>query len=259
MGDDDLHLQVMIRKMIVALIFLFSLFPSQALATEPGIVSGDFCDSREGPRAAWSAPEKARTRARVRKACQSLDAAPILCAYADAIVVRESFGGAASVRHQLGKNEDGLGPMGLSIHWHRDKWPGDDEDPAFCTPEASFIVAHEIFWRAVERYGADSIADIQDVYAGRFICREVDVWRRIRWLENLPRIGPVIQRWLPRPEKKCFPRRSARSEDAICSRMARRGFNCHARITVDDLGRRIKIGDRRRWALEQAFGNQSIN
>jgi hypothetical protein len=31
-----------------------------------------------------------------------------------------------------------------------------------------------------------------------------------------------------------------------------RGYNCHALITIEDLGRRIPLEQRRSWALSQA-------
>lgn len=219
-------------------------------AASPGIVDGDFCNEVGSPRVRWSAEDKARTRERIQSACEALGAAPIICAYDDAITWREAFGGEASVRHMKGLDADGtpehgLGPLGLSLRWHADKWPGDDEDPAFCTPEVSVVVAHEIYWRAVTRYQADSIADIQAIYAGRFRCRVSDRWG---WLT---RAWPLLARILP-SVRECWPAPSPRMEADICQRMADRGFNCHARITAADLGERVPLPDRRALALRQA-------
>lgn len=222
-------------------------------AREPGLVAGDYCDSI-GERTKWSAADKARTRARVQAACEELGASQIVCVYMDVIVCRESYCGAASIRHTRGHDADGvpehgLGPMGLSLRWHANKWPGDDEDPAFCTPEASVVVAHEIFWSAVTRYGADSIADVQAIYAGRFRCAEIDRWA---WVARIGLLGPIVHRRLPKPRSECMPAPTARGEANICQRMVDRGFNCHARIGLADLGRRLPIDERRAWALTQA-------
>lgn len=237
-----------------ALIIITSLALSQACAGQawgsmPGLVPGDYCDDPEGPREPWSREAKARTRARVQAGCEALRASPIVCAYYQAIVSRESFGGAASVRHRLGANENGLGPMGLSLRATANKWPGDDEDPAYCTPEVSLIVAHEIVWRAVTVYNADSIADVQAIYGGRWRCMKVDRWR---WITGVPIFGPLVARWFPQPERECMPAPTAATEARICDRMAARGYNCHARITTADLGRRIPLDQRRGWALTQA-------
>jgi hypothetical protein len=228
----------------------------RATASEPWHVPGDFCDS-PGERTTWANSDKARTRARVRAACEALGASPIVCAYDDAVVWRESFGGAASVRHTRGKDADGtpehgLGPMGLSLRWHAGKWAGNDEDPAFCSPEVSVAVAHEIYWRAVTAYGADSIADIQAIYAGHFVCETVD---HFGWLGRVPFVGPVIERWLPKPVRDCRPDPTAEGEQDICDRMAARDFNCHAVVTAEDLGRRLEPAEMRSWAHRLAVGS----
>jgi hypothetical protein len=228
----------------------------RAIAAEPWHVPGDFCDE-PGTRTKWATSDKARTRARVRAACEALGASPIVCAYDDAVVWRESFGGAASVRHTRGTDADGtpehgLGPMGLSLRWHSGKWDGDDEDPAFCSPEVSVVVAHEIYWRAVTVYGADSIADIQAIFAGRFVCENVD---HFAWLGRLPLLGPVVARWLPGPVKDCRPDPTPEGEQDICERMAARGFNCHARVGASELGRRLSASERRQWAEGLARSN----
>lgn len=221
-----------------------------AHARQPGLIDGDFCDDPDEQREPWSREDKARTRARVQAGCKALRASPIICAYYQAIVSRESFGGAASVRHRLGANENGLGPMGLSLRATANKWPGHDEDPAYCTPEVSLVVAHEIVWRAVTVYNADSIADIQAIYGGRWRCTKTDRWR---WITGVPMLGQLVARWFPGPERECMPAPTAATEARICDRMASRGYNCHARITTADLGRRIPLEQRRSWALGQAL------
>jgi hypothetical protein len=224
----------------------------RAWAAKPGLVEGDYCNEPD-KRKRWSSEDKARTRQRVQAACKALGASPIICAYDDAIVWRESFGGEASVRHTQGRDADGreehgLGPMGLSLRWHADKWPGNDEDPAFCTPEVSVVVAHEIYWRAVTIYGADSIADIQAIYAGRFVCEHHRQWA---WLARLPWIGPRLAPRLP-TRRECRPAPTSKMEARICERMAARGYNCHSIVRESDLGKRVPLEGRRGWAVRQA-------
>jgi hypothetical protein len=224
---------------------------SRIAAASPGIVPGDYCNDVGTPRVRWSSEAKARTRDRVQAACQALGASPIVCAYDDAIVWRESFGGEASVRHMRGVDSDGtpehgLGPLGLSLRWHADKWPGDDEDPSFCSPEVSVIVAHELFHRAVTRYNAQTIVDLQAIFAGRFRCTTVDRWG---WLV---RAWPMLAVLLPGAERECWPMPTDRMTRDICERMAARGFSCHRRIAVDDLGERVPLDERRDWVLRLA-------
>jgi hypothetical protein len=217
----------------------------------PGIMPGDYCNDVGAPRVRWSPEAKARTRARVQAACERLGASEIICAYDDAVVWRESFGGEASVRHMRGVDADGtpehgLGPMGLSLRWHADKWPGDDADPAFCTAEASVVVVHEIMWRAVTRYHAQTIVDLQAIFAGRFRCTTVDRWG---WLA---RAWPSIAWVLPAAARECWPAPTARMVEDICERVRQRGHHCGRRITVDDLGLRVPLDERRTWVLRMA-------
>ncbi|HVI00858.1 MAG TPA: hypothetical protein VM869_19205 [Enhygromyxa sp.] len=243
--------RVFVRAILIgfAILALAQCCAQSAYARQPGIVDGDFCDAPDGPREPWTREAKARTRARVQAGCKALRAAPIVCAYYQAIVSRESFGGASSRRHTLGSTENGLGPMGLSLRMTANKWPGDDEDPAYCTPEVSLVVAHEIVWRAVTVYGADSIADVQAIYGGRWRCVTADRWR---WITGVPMLGRLVARWLPGPDRECMPAPTAATEARICERMDGRGYNCHALITIEDLGRRIPLEQRRSWALSQA-------
>ena len=185
------------------------------------------CDPVAGPRGRWTAEQRREVRRRVRRACrEGLRASPIVCAYYDAVVVRESSGNPGA-RHTLGKGENGLGAMGLSLRWHADKWPGRDEDPAWCTPEASLVVAHAVVWRAFTRYHARTMLDVQAVYAGRWTCH-----------------GEGRAR-------ECWPEPTPRTGRAICGRLQARGFSCDAPITRKDLGRRIPYGKRRAWVAAQ--------
>ncbi len=224
---------------------------SRVASASPGIVPGDFCNDVGAPRVRWSAEDKARTRDRVQAACERLGASPIICAFDAAIVGREAFNGEASIRHTRGLDSDGtpehgLGPMGLSLRWHADKWPGDDEDPSFCTAEVSVLVSHEIYWRAVTRYHAETIVDLQAIFAGRFGCTTVDRWG---WLT---RAWPMLAAVLPGAERECWPMPTQRMTADVCERMAARGFSCYRRITVDDLGERVPLDERRAWVLRMA-------
>jgi len=168
--------------------------------------------------------ERQETRARVKAICEELGASPIVCAYMDAVVIRESSG-RAGVRHYKGHNENGLGAMGLSLRWHKDKWPGEDEDPMFCHPEVSAIVALAIMHRAMERYKAKNIVEIQAIYSGKWHC------------EGEGR------------DRKCSPKVSKRTIN-VCGRMSARGFDCWKTLTKNDLGRKIPFDERRDFVAD---------
>lgn len=194
------------------------------------------CDPVDGEPLRWSQATRAEVRARVQRACrEELHASPRLCAFYDAVVVRESSG-RAGVRHTLGRNENGLGAFGLSLRWHADKWPGTDEDPAWCSPEASLVVAHALVWRAVTHYQARDLLDVQAIYAGRWYCR--DDW---------PRDGV----------RSCRAAPDARTEASICHRLADRGGMCRAPISRADLGERVPLAARRAWAEQAAASYQA--
>ncbi len=201
------------------------------------------CDPVDGPRRKWTAQERQETRARVVAACEALGAAPIVCAYADLVVVRESSG-RASIRHTKGQDEHGVGPMGLGIRPHQDKWPGDP-DPDWCTPEASLVVAHEESWRAADHWGARSIPGIHAIYgAGVGGCSAL----RPMWWRHVPGLAQLL-RFVPR--RSCRPG-LPRHRPRLCSRLRARGHSCAATIGPEDLGRRLPLEERRAWAMAQA-------
>jgi hypothetical protein len=167
------------------------------------------------------------TRARVRAACRAVGGSDLYCAIWDAVAARESSY-RAGARHTIGEGEHGLGVFGLSLRWHADKWPGDDEDPAWCTPEAAFAVAHAIAWAAVTRYHATNAADVQAVFAGRWRCRGEGATRR------------------------CQADPTPRGLRAICGRLEARGWSCWAPLRLADLGQRLPRAARRSWAELQA-------
>lgn len=194
------------------------------------------CTAPDAPNVAWPRKLRRETQARVQRACHDVGASKVICAFADAIVIRESSG-RAGVRHRLGHNEHGLGAMGLSLRWHRDKWPGRDEDPQFCKPEVSFAVAHAVMWRAVTRYKATTLLEIQAIYEGRWFCFPH------------PTTGKPMCRATP----------TRRTRGNICGRMRTRGFSCDEPITRKDLGRKVDRARRRDWALSlfESFGSAS--
>lgn len=224
---DDQRLAL--RFIIPILVGLALLWARPACAAPlPGLVPGDYCNTPDERRTPWTREAKKRTRDRVKLALEALGVSRSVRAYHDAIVFRESFGGEASVRHTLGEDsdgrrEDGIGTHGLALRWHAGKW-GDDADPGFCTPEVSTVVAHEIIWRAVTRFGARNLVEVQSVYAGAFECRAGDCKFTLS-----------------------FSRRRG-----LCERMASRGIDCWAMIDESDLGRRLSDRDRREWALGRA-------
>ena len=116
-------------------------------------------------------------------------------------------------------------------------------DPALCTPEVSVVIAHEIFHRAITRYHATNIVEIQAVFAGRFRCATVDRWG---WLT---RAWPLLASVLPAASRECWPAPTQRMVADVCERMRQRGHHCNRRITVDDLGQRVPLDERRAWVL----------
>lgn len=194
----------------------------------PALVAGDHCNELGEKRTPWTREAKARARARVESTAVALGASRLIRAYHRAIVDRESFGGEASVRHTLGADSDGtpesgLGTHGLALRWHAPKW-GADADPGFCSPEVSTVVAHELMWRAVTRYGASNLVEVQAVYSGAARCHA----------------------------GSCEFPLASRKIAGLCSRLRKRGVGCYDRITVSDLGRRLGPEERRAWALRRA-------
>lgn len=178
------------------------------------------CDA-PGERSSYTVAEALETKARVQAVCKAVGAKPIVCAYLDSVVARESSGNKRR-RHVIGKGENGLGPMGLSLRWQRDKWPGKDEDPMFCVPEVSAVVTLAIMRRAFVRYHAESIVDVQAIFGGRWRCG------------GEPR--------------RCWADVTPRTVSAICGRLKARGHSCWAPVSLADLGRPIPYRERRAFA-----------
>ncbi len=172
------------------------------------------CEPLEGPRLKFTKAERAEVKARNMAAAEAMGWGPIFVAYFDAVAEREASYN-PSVRHQLGRKENGLGLHGLG-YIHRKKWPGDWRD--MCTPEASLVVASEIAWIAVDKWGAESIWDVQHVFAGRLACVG----------------GPG----------KCTQEQMDRTTSAICERMELRDFSCNTELEDDWMAPRVPLNRR---------------
>lgn len=195
--------------------------PASASASPVGL-----CDPRGGPRVPFTPDDRREVRDRVLSACKLAGDAPIMCAFYDAVVMRESRG-RSSIRHTRAEGEDGLGPMGLSLRWHADKWPGD-ADPAWCTPEASLAVARAIVRRAWVRYDAVDLLDVQAIYSGRWGCSTLG------------------------GRRQCYADPSGRTRSIICGAMRRRGYSCHTKLKPGDFGKTIRKRDRAKWVDDMA-------
>jgi hypothetical protein len=132
------------------------------------------------------------------------------------------------VRHVRGRNESGLGALGLSTRWHRDKWPGRDEDPAFCMPEVATLVALDVVRRAQTKWGAGNLIDVQAIFAGWFRC--VDEEGR----------------------RECFIERYPGRERDLCARLDQRGIDCRAGLRKRAAGRAVPVDQRPALAVELA-------
>lgn len=219
----------MIQVLTLIAVILFS--PATPIQNNVPALNPD-CDQTE------VTPESRKdTRRRVQNVCKAVGASPIICAYMDAIVVRESSG-RSGVRHTGGKNENGLGAMGLSLRWQKDKWPGDDEDPMFCSPEVSAIVALAIFHRALGKWKGQDLVDVQGIYGGH--------WECYNWFQTGDK-----------PRRVCRARRNYRHVGGLCKRMKDRGFSCRTKITRKDLGRFIPRHERREFATNVANASSS--
>jgi len=215
-----------------ALLTLFSLllFAQPATSTDPAPeLPVPWC-APVGEQAPYDKATAAETRARVRAVCDYVGASEITCAFLDAVTVRESSG-RPGARHTKGTNENGLGPMGLSLRWNRQKWPGEDEDPMFCHPEVSALVALAYMHRAYRKYDAFTMLQIQAIYGGNWAC----------WTDE----GD------PKRERKvCRATPTRRTAASICGRLRARGHSCLKRIERSDLGRLVPLKDRRRVAAQ---------
>jgi hypothetical protein len=182
------------------------------------------CDPVDGPPIRWSAEQRDEVRSRVRATCRAMKAPALTCAWLDAVGDRESAW-RPSVRHVLGRNENGLGVLGLSKRWHAAKWP-EPPEPAFCSPEASVIVALDIVRRAQVRWGARDLRDVNAVFAGRFRCVEEE------------------------GRRECFIERDVARDRDVCRRLELRGVDCRAPLPMRAGGRVVPVHQRPEVAAE---------
>lgn len=201
------------KSIINAILFLLGSY-----GESNALVASAQCDKEDGTIVAESrTPEaKKETRTRILNTCRAVGFSWRMCDFMDAIVCRESACGVATVRHTLGPGEEGLGPMGLSIRWQKDKWPGSP-DPEFCIPEVSAVVAAQVIRNAYFNYSARTIVQIQSIYGGRF--------------------GKINGRWRPVPHETL--------DQKICKRMEKRGIDCHRTIQASELGIEVPYEQRR--------------
>ena len=246
MDDQRLMMRVIIPLLLC--LGILGACPRGHAARTDGFVAGDYCDPDDRVNS-WTAAEKMETRDRAWSACKSLGASDLWCAFIDAAIRRESSGVASRV-HVLGHDSDGreeygLGPMGLSVRWHAGKWPGGDESPAFCSPEVSVLIATEIGRNAITRYGARDARGIQAIFGGgRHAWIKIETgapswWRHIPGLAWLARSRPRRTEYLVTPQ--------LRHIRAICSRVGDRA--CRQPITLADLGRVVPRSSMRAEAI----------
>jgi hypothetical protein len=204
---------------------LLALFLAATQPPEIGV-----CDPVDGPPIRWSAEQRAEVRARVRATCKAMRAALLVCAWLDVAGTRESSW-SPSVRHTLGEHEAGLGVLGLSTRWHAGKWPTPPE-PAFCSPEASVLVALDIVRRAQVTWGARNLLEVQAVFAGRFRCIEEE------------------------GRRECFVLSSPARDRHLCASLERHGVDCRvdcrAPLPKRAAGRAVPVRDRPGVAAELA-------
>mgnify|MGYP007022321895 CR=1 FL=1 len=239
-----------------------------ALASPPDDkpkLKAPYCDPSGVKARRYSKAETMETRERVQAVCKHVGASKPVCAYLDAVVVRESSG-RAGVRHtkgtpEKGITENGLGPMGLSLHWHRDKWPGKDEDPMFCHPEVSALVALDIVHRAYGKWGARNLTEVQAIYGGSWGCFRPEANTRasapidagVRVIAGmLGFVIPPIESLDLRGEKECGPVITARTRN-VCRRLDRYDVSCWRELSKEDIGTLPPMDERRDLAARLAF------
>lgn len=251
--------RLFLRFSLACLVLLSLLWARPACASWS--VDGDGCDPSARSNA-YTPAQKRHTRERVWSTCKAIGGSDRYCSFWLAVVLRESWNGVASAVHTLGEDADGrpeygLGPMGLSVRWHGGRWPGDDEDPAWCSPEASFLVGHAIALGAVEKFKVDDAVELQAIFGGGrnfVVCRETGA---PSWWQHVPGLH-WIYRLMP-PKRECRANPTLRTVRSICSRMDR----CRDKIARDDLGDASGLVERRghryivtsrgkAWALARA-------
>ena len=154
---------------IFAVLFALLSIPAEPAPLEPLELPTPHCEPVGEKAGRYTHQKVKETKARLRYACKEMGGSPITCAFLDAVAIRESSG-RSGVRHTKGDGENGLGVAALSLRWHRDKWPGDDEDPMFCHPEVSAIVVFDVIRRAYHKFQARNFLEVQAIYGGQWTC-----------------------------------------------------------------------------------------
>jgi len=117
---------------------------------------------------AWGAGFRSTRKVRkesydlVKKTAARMGASASAIRVVSAMAERESSGDPCS-EHLLGRGEYGLGVLGLSCHWHREKWSGRCDD--LRNPAVATIVAFRIFRIAVGKHKATTWTEVNSVFA----------------------------------------------------------------------------------------------
>lgn len=178
------------------------------------------CDPIDGPKLHWTRAERQDARDMANDSVRARGARPIFVAYLDSATIRES----SALASRWHDNGAGLGLNGVNITTHAKRWP-TPLNPAICSPRVSAAVFQDIARDCITRHGASTAWEQQACYGGRFECT-------------------------PNGKGTCTGPMQDRTTSAICDRMAKRGFSCHAPMTLKDLGRRMTLDER--MALEVA-------
>lgn len=158
------------------------------------------CDPIDGPRLEWTKSQRQQAREMATDHLRAAGASAVFLAFVDAATIRESSG-AASRWHDGGS---GLGPHGLNVRYH-------GKGRNLCDPRQSAEAVRDLIARCIRRHRVSNIWEAQACYAGRFEC-----------IADAP--------------GDCTAAMQDRTTDAICGRMAARGFDCYASIGTKDLG-----------------------
>jgi hypothetical protein len=228
---------------------------STARAAE--LPEGDICDPTARARS-WTKAQKKVTRDRIWAACKRVGGSDLYCSFWMAAICREAWCGIASAVHTRGVDADGepeygLGALALSVKFHRGKWPGNDEDPAFCVPEVAFAVGHAIAWKAMTTYHAHNAIGIQAIFGGGKDSHRCEVVGG--WLDDAPMIRWLWSLAFDLPERgrtRCVATPQLRHRESVCSRMQ----GCGKLLTIEDLGEEIPLERRRAWAIEAAASHR---
>jgi len=162
------------------------------------------CDPVDGDKIQWTRDQRQGARELALEHLKAKGAKPVFLAFVDSATIRESSG-APSRWHDDGT---GLGLHGLNTKYHA-------KGRNLCDPRASADAVQELARRCISKHGHGHglVAwDLQACYAGRFEC-------------------------LGLRTEGCTQAMMDRTTEAICGRLAKRGFDCYAPIRESDLGR----------------------